>query len=61
MPQCLLDFCGHKASYDVVMERWNQHHFAEHLSAVRPGDDFYDYLQQSFTGLPTQARTSTRT
>jgi hypothetical protein len=35
MPQCLLDFCAHKARYDVVIERWKQGDYTEHLSAVR--------------------------
>ena len=52
MPECLLQFCAHKAGYDVLMERWKQHDYAEHLSVVRhPGDELHDYLQESFTRL----------
>ena len=52
IPQCLLDFCAHKAGYDVVIERWRQQDYTEHLSVVRhPGDVINDYLQQSFTRL----------
>jgi hypothetical protein len=52
MPQCLLDFCAHKAGYDVVIERWKQGGYAEHLSVVRhPGDALLDYLQRSFIEL----------
>jgi hypothetical protein len=32
MPQCLLDFCAHKAGYDVVIECWKQGDYTEHLS-----------------------------
>jgi hypothetical protein len=52
MPQCLLDFCAHKAGYDVVIERWKQGDYTEHLSVVRhPGDALLDYLQRSFIEL----------
>jgi hypothetical protein len=52
VPSCLLEFCAHKAGYDVVIERWKQHDFTEHLSVVRhPGDALHNYLQQSFTRL----------
>lgn len=52
MPECLLRFCAHKAGYDVLIERWKQGDYREHLSVVRhPGDELHDYLQQSFTTL----------
>jgi hypothetical protein len=52
MPECLLQFCAHKAGYDVLMERWKQHDYAEHLSVVRhPGAELRDYLGESFTRL----------
>jgi hypothetical protein len=52
MPQCLLDFCAHKAGYDIVIERWKQGDYTEHLSVVRhPGDALLDYLQRSFIEL----------
>ena len=52
MPECLLTFCAHKAGYDVLIERWRQGDYREHLSVVRhPGDELHDYLQQSFTRL----------
>ena len=52
VPECLLEFCAHKAGYDVLIERWKQGDFAEHLSVVRhPGDVLHSYLQQSFTRL----------
>jgi hypothetical protein len=52
MPECLLKFCAHKAGYDVLIERWKQGDYREHLSVVRhPGDELLDYLQQSFTTL----------
>jgi hypothetical protein len=52
MPPCLLKFCAHKAGYDVLIERWTQHDYTEHLSVVRhPGDELHNYLQQSFTRL----------
>jgi hypothetical protein len=52
MPECLLEFCAHKAGYDVLIERWKQGDYREHLSVVRhPGDELHDYLQQSFTRL----------
>jgi hypothetical protein len=36
----------------VLIERWTQHDYTEHLSVVRhPGDELHDYLQQSFTRL----------
>jgi len=52
MPECLLRFCAHKAGYDVLIERWRQGDYREHLSVVRhPGDELHDYLQRSFTRL----------
>jgi hypothetical protein len=52
MPECLLKFCAPMAGYDVVIERWKQGDFREHLSVVRhPGDELHDYLQQAFTRL----------
>ena len=70
MPPCLLQFCAHKAGYDVLIERWNQHDYREHLSVVRhPGDELHDYLRESFTKLKreqareleaTQGRTGRR-
>jgi hypothetical protein len=52
MPECLLAYCAHKAGYDVLIERWKQGDYREHLSVVRhPGDELHDYLQQSFTRL----------
>jgi hypothetical protein len=52
MPACLLQFCAHKAGYDVVIQRWEHQDFSEHLSVIRhPGEDLYDYLRQSFTWL----------
>jgi hypothetical protein len=52
MPECLLKLCAHKAGYDVLIERWKQGDYREHLSVVRhPGDELLDYLQQSFTTL----------
>jgi hypothetical protein len=39
MPPCLLEFCAHKAGYDVLIERWKEGDFSEHLSVVtHPGD-----------------------
>jgi hypothetical protein len=47
-----LDFCAHKAGYDVVIERWKQGDYTEHLSVVRhPGDALLDYLQRYFIEL----------
>jgi hypothetical protein len=70
MPQCLLAFCAHKAGYDVLIERWKQQDYSEHLSVVRhPGDELRDYLRESFTRLKreqareleaTQGRTGKR-
>jgi hypothetical protein len=55
VPDCLLQFCAHKAGYDVVIERWKQHDYAEHLSVVRhPGEELHNYLQQAFTRLKTE-------
>jgi hypothetical protein len=52
MPSCLLEFCAHKAGYDVLIERWKEGDYAEHLSVVRhPGDNLLDYLQRSFIEL----------
>jgi hypothetical protein len=52
MPECLLRFCAHKAGYDVLIERWKQGDYREHLSVVRhPGDELHDYLQRSFATL----------
>lgn len=52
MPSCLLEFCAHKAGYDVLIERWKKGDYAEHLSVVRhPGDTLLDYLQRSFIEL----------
>jgi hypothetical protein len=52
MPPCLLSFCAHKAGYDVLIERWKQDDYAEHLSVVRhPGDELHTYLRESFTRL----------
>jgi hypothetical protein len=70
MPPCLLQFCAHKAGYDVLIERWKQGDHTEHLSVVRhPGDELHDYLRESFTTLKreqareleaTQGRTGQR-
>lgn len=35
MPQCLLQFCAHKAGYDVLIERWKQHDYTDHQQAGR--------------------------
>jgi hypothetical protein len=35
MPECLLTFCAHKAGYDVLIQRWHDQDFTEHLSVVR--------------------------
>ena len=52
MPKCLLDFCAHKAGYDVLIKRWQNQDFTEHLSVVRhPGEELYEYLRESFTRL----------
>ena len=52
MPPCLLTFCAHKAGYDVVIERWKENDFTDHLSVVRhPGAELFDYLRDSFTWL----------
>jgi hypothetical protein len=52
MPECLLRFCAHKAGYDVLIERWKQGDYRDHLSVVRHhGNELHDYLQQSFTTL----------
>lgn len=52
MPECLLRFCAHKAGYDVLIERWKQGDYRDHLSVVRhPGNELHNYLQQSFTTL----------
>lgn len=34
IPECLLTFCAHKAGYDVLIQRWNNQDFTEHLSVV---------------------------
>ena len=52
MPPSLLTFCAHKAGYDVLIKRWKQQDYSEHLSVVRhPGDELRDYLRESFTRL----------
>lgn len=52
MPACLLQFCAHKAGYDVITQRWKDQDFSEHLSVVRhPGEELHSYLRQSFTRL----------
>lgn len=55
MPGCLLEFCAHKAGYDVLIQRWEQGDHQEHLSLVRhPGDALYDYVATSFAELKRQ-------
>ena len=55
MPGGLLDFCAHKAGYDVLIQRWKQGDHQEHLSLVRhPGDALYDYVATSFAELKRQ-------
>jgi hypothetical protein len=57
MPPCLLAFCAHKAGYDVLIQRWHNQDFSEHLAVVRhPGDELYQYLRQSFTLLKREQR-----
>jgi hypothetical protein len=58
MPACLLQFLAHKSGYDVLVQRWEDGDFAEHLSVVRhPGGELYEYLRRSFTRLKqAQAR-----
>jgi hypothetical protein len=52
MPECLLEFCAHKAGYDVLVQRWRQGDYREHLSVVRhPGDALYDYVAAAFADL----------
>jgi hypothetical protein len=52
MPACLLEFCAHKAGYDVLVQRWRQGDVRDHLSVVRhPGDALYDYVATSFADL----------
>jgi len=52
MPECLLEFCAHKAGYDVLIQRWQQGDYREHLSVVRhPGDALYDYVATAFADL----------
>jgi hypothetical protein len=36
MPECLLKFCAHKAGYDVLIERWKQGDYREHLGGETP-------------------------
>jgi len=55
MPECLLEFCAHKAGYDVLIQRWQQGDYREHLSLVRhPGDALYDYVATAFADLKRQ-------
>jgi hypothetical protein len=36
-----MEFCAHKAGYDVLIERWKEGDYSEHLSVVtHPGDAF---------------------
>jgi hypothetical protein len=61
MPECLLTFCAHKAGYDVLIQRWHDQDFTEHLSVVRhPGNRLYEYLEQSFTLHTSQEGTRRR-
>jgi hypothetical protein len=49
---CLLNFCAHKAGYGVLIKRWHNQDFTEHLSVVRhPGEELYKYLRESLTRL----------
>lgn len=52
MPECLLQFLAHKGGYDVLLQRWANGDFSEHLSVVRhPGEPLFAYLSQSFNKL----------
>jgi hypothetical protein len=52
MPDFLLDFCAHKAGFDVTLARWDEGDFTSHLSLLpHPGEPLNQYARESFSFL----------
>ena len=51
MPTCLLNFIAHVAAYKVVIKKWEQGDFSEHLSTIGFPDDLGDYVKKSYKEL----------
>ena len=51
MPSVLLRLCGHVASFKVVIEKWTQGDFSEHLALVSFPKELHAYAKASFERL----------
>ncbi len=55
IPTCLKDLCAHVAAYEIVLIRWEQHDFSEHVSIIGfPSEDLMRYTTQSFKDLKSK-------
>lgn len=51
MPPCLIKLCAHVASYKVVLEKWEQDDFSEHLALIDFPKELHEYASESFEAL----------
>jgi hypothetical protein len=54
MPPCLIQLCAHVASYKVVLEKWGQDNFSEHIALVGFPKELHEYTIESFKVLKSE-------
>lgn len=54
MPPCLMQLCGHVASYKVVLEKWAKGDFSEHMALVNFPRELHQYSMESFQALKSK-------
>ncbi|MDH3039034.1 hypothetical protein [Streptomyces sp. TRM75561] len=51
MPQAVLEFCAHAASYESLLSDWEANGSAERVLIRHPGQEFSNYVRESYRRL----------
>ena len=57
VPQVLLDVCAHVASYEAVLQRWEEGDYTEHTTPFNfPADELFAYAKGGLLRLKTEQK-----
>jgi hypothetical protein len=58
MPPCLQELCAHVVGYQMVMKKWEQGDYSEHMSLLPfPQEKLEKYVEDSYNALKSEQAT----
>jgi hypothetical protein len=55
MPECLIELCGHVATYEAVVAQWQDGDYSQHTTETNfPTEELREYATTSFARLKTE-------